>query len=442
VVSGAFQVVHGSANSTTLAAGASEYVFSGATASNTTVGSGALLYIVASGTANNNTINAGGLQYVYGSASGTTLSGSGTLGYVFNGGVADNLSIVGSGATEQVNVGGILAGGSVLSGALEYILGSGSNILVSGTGALMQMYGATTSITVGSGGIEVVNSGTVDSAATITLGGDQVVLATASAVSATVATSGRQDVLGSATATLVSGLNGRMVISSGGHASGDRIFSGGVETINNGGVTTGTFVSGIGGAFATELLNAGGVASNTSVGSGGRILVSGGTTSNAVISSGATETVFSGGTAVSTTVSGGAETVSSGGTLTGATLSGGKVEIMSSGTAGSSTITISSGTLLLDDSQSFNGTVAGLADANQKIDLADIIFNFASLQPMQYSDSGGSGTLTVTDGIHTAHLALIGTYTVASFKMAADSNSGTIITDPPVSGSTGVASPY
>ena len=85
------------------------------------------------GTANNITVN-GGLLYVYGSASGATLSGAGTLGYVFNGGVATNLSVVGSGVTEQVNVGGILSGGSVLSGALEYILGSANNILVSGIG--------------------------------------------------------------------------------------------------------------------------------------------------------------------------------------------------------------------------------------------------------------------------------------------------------------------
>ena len=175
----------GTANATTLSAGAIQYVFSGASASGTTMSSGAILqevlrggvasntsvgvgclpggprlgerhdagdqrervcvqrrhgdqhdgdgsvalqYIVAGGSATSNTINGGGLQYVYGIASGTTLSGSGTLGYVFNGGVADNLSIVGSGATEQVNVGGVLSGGSVLSGALEYILGSGSNI--------------------------------------------------------------------------------------------------------------------------------------------------------------------------------------------------------------------------------------------------------------------------------------------------------------------------
>ena len=324
VVSGAFQLVRGSASGTTLAAGAKEYVYSGATASNTTVGSGALQYVVASGMANNNTVNAGGLQYVYGSASGTTMSGAGVLGYVFNGGVATNLSIIGSGATEQVNLGGVLIGGSVTNSALEYILGSGNNIVVSGAGALLQMY-RRHHLDHGwqrrPRGRELRARSTAPRRSPC--GGDQIVLATATAVSATVATSGRQDVLGSASATTVSGFNGRMVISSGAHATGDRIFSGGVETINNGGVTTGTFVSGIGGGQqATETVNAGGVASNTSVGSGGRILVVGGTTSNAVISSGASEIVSNGGTASSTTISGGTVTVLSGGAAAAATIIG------------------------------------------------------------------------------------------------------------------------
>ena len=62
--------------------------------------------------------------------------------------------------------------------------------------------------------------------------------------------------------------------------------------------------------------------------------------------------------------------VSSGGTLTSATISGGGVVEFK--TSGSSTIAISSGTLILDDPLHFSGTVAGLADATQKIDLTDI----------------------------------------------------------------------
>ena len=173
----------------------------------------------------------------------------------------------------------------------------------------------------------------------------------------------------------------------------------------------------------------------------GTLIVLGGA-SSATVSSGGVETVSSGGTASNTTVSGGNATISSGGVLAGATISnGGSLEIKNGGTAGSSTITISSGTLILDQAQTFSGTVAGLATSGaQNIDLLNI--SAVNLQPLSYTDSGGSGTLTVTDGTTTAQLNLIGTYTVGSFKTSADGTGGTIITDPPVSSGSGVAPPH
>jgi hypothetical protein len=57
-------------------------------------------------------------------------------------------------------------------------------------------------------------------------------------------------------------------------------------------------------------------------------------------------------------------------------------------------------------------------------------------------DSGGSGTLTISDGTHVAILALIGTYTAGSFKTADDGHGGTLLTDPPISGSVGIAAPH
>jgi hypothetical protein len=48
-------------------------------------------------------------------------------------------------------------------------------------------------------------------------------------------------------------------------------------------------------------------------------------------------------------------------------------------------------------------------------------------------NSSGSGTLTVTDGTRTAHLALLGQYTVTDFLTAADGQGGTLIMDPPFS---------
>ena len=75
----------------------------------------------------------------------------------------------------------------------------------------------------------------------------------------------------------------------------------------------------------------------------------------------------SGGTASNAVISGGQERVSNGGTINGATISnGGTVEIFAGGTAGSSTITISSGTLILDQAQTFSGTVAGLATSGAR----------------------------------------------------------------------------
>ena len=117
--------------------------------------------------------------------------------------------------------------------------------------------------------------------------------------------------------------------------------------------------------------------------------------------------------------------------LAGATISaGGLVEIKVGGSAGLSTITISSGTLKLDNSQHFSGSIAGLATAAQVVDLADI--NFATLQTVAYSGTTASGTLTVSDGsAHVAQLHLIGNYLAATFTSASDGAGGTLLTDPP-----------
>jgi hypothetical protein len=43
-----------------------------------------------------------------------------------------------------------------------------------------------------------------------------------------------------------------------------------------------------------------------------------------------------------------------------------------------------------------------------------------------------SGTLTVTDGTHTASLTLLGQYSAQNFTLASDGHGGTMITDPAV----------
>ena len=93
----------------------------------------------------------------------------------------------------------------------------------------------------------------------------------------------------------------------------------------------------------------------------------------------------------------------------------------------------STGKLQLDQSQSFIGTVAGFG-AQDQIDLADITFGANTTVGYVANAGDTGGTLTVSDGLHTANFALIGQYTSLSFAAADDSHGGTVITDPPVNG--------
>jgi hypothetical protein len=95
----------------------------------------------------------------------------------------------------------------------------------------------------------------------------------------------------------------------------------------------------------------------------------------------------------------------------------------------------STGTLELFDSQDFTGTIAGLAPGNH-LDLADIAFGAGTT--FGYTPNGGNtgGTLTITDGTHTANLALLGSYVSANFAMSSDGNGGTAVVDPPAGSAT------
>jgi hypothetical protein len=73
-----------------------------------------------------------------------------------------------------------------------------------------------------------------------------------------------------------------------------------------------------------------------------------------------------------------------------------------------------------------DGTLAG----SDLIDLRDI--SFSILEQSSYSN----GVLTVSDGVHTAHLALNGNYQLANFKFVDDGQGGTTVYDLPVSSDT------
>jgi hypothetical protein len=81
----------------------------------------------------------------------------------------------------------------------------------------------------------------------------------------------------------------------------------------------------------------------------------------------------------------------------------------------------------------FTGTAPGLATSDA-IDLTDI--NFTTLTTKSYSGNSAGGTLVVSDGTNTTTLYFSGNYTLASFYFANDGQGGTLITDPPLGGTT------
>ena len=88
----------------------------------------------------------------------------------------------------------------------------------------------------------------------------------------------------------------------------------------------------------------------------------------------------------------------------------------------------STGTLKLDDLQHFTGHIAGLTNSNA-LDLADI--NFATLQTPDFSGDSTHGTLTVTDGTHTAYLDMQGDFTASAWQTLNDGHGGVLVTDSP-----------
>ncbi|MFI4948387.1 MAG: hypothetical protein ACHQC9_06265, partial [Alphaproteobacteria bacterium] len=92
-----------------------------------------------------------------------------------------------------------------------------------------------------------------------------------------------------------------------------------------------------------------------------------------------------------------------------------------------------SGTLKLDQSADFTGTIAGLG-AGDVLDLGDIAFGSDDTLGYTENAAGTGGTLTLGDGTHTASLALLGQYAAAGFAIGADANGGTLVTYTPQSG--------
>jgi hypothetical protein len=122
--------------------------------------------------------------------------------------------------------------------------------------------------------------------------------------------------------------------------------------------------------------------------------------------------------------SSGLDTIAAGGT--GQTLTGGGAgKLTMNGFSGG-------GTTFKDTAALLNGDVIGNFGASgDAIDLTNV--DFATLHTLQFQEdaSNNFGTLTVTDGTHSASIKLFGQFTAAGFQTATDNATGTLVTYQP-----------
>jgi hypothetical protein len=162
------------------------------------------------------------------------------------------------------------------------------------------------------------------------------------------------------------------------------------------------------------------------------------TGANVIVNSGILEATGSGGLIIASGVANSGSLWANGGSITvqGAVTGAGGAQIdgiatIEFGTDSSANLVFAadaSGVLKLDHATGFTGSVTGF-DGNDSIDLADIEATTATASFAANADASG-GTLTVSDGTHTANILLHGQYDPAAFHLAADSGIGVVVTYP------------
>ena len=109
------------------------------------------------------------------------------------------------------------------------------------------------------------------------------------------------------------------------------------------------------------------------------------------------------------------------------TIGAGETLELASAFSGQLSFAAPTGILKLLNSESFAGTVAGMS-GQDAIDFAGI--DVTKVQQPTYSGTASDGTLTVTDGSHTANIALLGNYLASTFVTSSDGHGGTNVVDP------------
>jgi hypothetical protein len=86
----------------------------------------------------------------------------------------------------------------------------------------------------------------------------------------------------------------------------------------------------------------------------------------------------------------------------------------------------SQGDLVLDQPSTFGGTVSGFGDQSV-IDLPGIAFGPSTTLGYLPNSNQAQGILSVTDGNHSANIALLGNYMASSFAVVGDNHGGSMV---------------
>ncbi len=311
--------------------------------------------------------------------------------------ITEFTSVLNSGTSGTVSSGQVSSGVTVESGATQTISNGGSAVstLLNG-GAVYVSSGGTAISTMVSGGFVAAFGGTTRDT-TVLSGATEFAAASGVASDTAVADSGNQIVSSGGTASNTT-LSGGYDAVYGGDADSSVAYSGGDEFVAHGGVAVGAEIN----AGGTEYVFAGGIAIGTEVGAGGG------------------EVVSSGGAVSDTVLNGGSETVYAGGTTTGTVVSvGGNEYVLSGATDSGSTVT-SGGTETVYSGSQIDGITLS---AGASIDLPNLLFRAGGTAVL-----GAGDVLSVTEGSVTSQIQLAGTSSGATFLVAEDASSGTLIT--------------
>jgi len=408
-------------------------------------------------------LNSTGLNIVTGGASAATLTnldntisgagalGSGSMGLVNDAaGVIDGNDALGlildTGAGAVVNDGLIEGTGS---GGLTIrdtsVDSSSGGVILAGNGSRVSLQGADliggTLESVGSGTIKTYKGGpnTLDGTASALDNQAKVVVqnGTALTLQGAIVNSGRFQLVGSSAATTLTIGSGSATLSGGGNVlmndSARNVIVGATSaaTLTNvDNVITGA--GDLGDGSLTLVNDAKGVIA----GSQAMALIVD-TGANAIVNAGVILARGAGGVTIQSAVASSGLLEADGGTLTvnGAVTGTGSAMIYSGTLDFTSSFSQNvvfqktTGQLELTQSQSYAGTVSGFSKTGgTSLDLRDI--GFVSSTEATFSGTASGGILTVTDGTHTAHIALRGDYTASTFTASSDGHGGTIVVDP------------